>query len=296
MRVVDLPAQFDDGGFELLARALAWPPEGKLLLNAAPVTWSSPVAVLGLLTAGQALREQGLPTPTLRLPHAEEVRAYWARIGLLTHLAELFTLDGTMPRRRAAASTDALLPVTPVRASEDVHAVVEGIQSGASRLLVDELGLEASASMRFAMCLSEACQNIIEHAGTGGWVAVQVWTFRKRMAGRRVACIAASDAGVGFRRSLEATRARAHGDRWGDRVAIEDALFRGISRFRDPGRGQGLAGIKRFLHEWQGSIGIRSGTVRLTLAPKEDDTPPVEEHLPFFPGAQVQILIPARTG
>ena len=100
--------------------------------------------------------------------------------------------------------------------------------------------------MGFAMALSEACQNIVEHAGTSGWVAVQAYTFRRRL-GRRVVVIAVSDAGVGFRRSLESTQADASATAGATVAALEAALIQNVSRFRDPGRGQGLAGIKRYL-------------------------------------------------
>jgi hypothetical protein len=112
--------------------------------------------------------------------------------------------------------------------------------------------------MRFGMALSEACQNIVEHSGTSGWVAVQAYTWRRRL-GRRVVVIAVSDSGIGFRPSLEAAHARRYGDRWGDGAALECALIQGISRFRDPGRGQGLQGIKRYLARWEGKVSIRSG-------------------------------------
>ena len=140
--------------------------------------------------------------------------------------------------------------------------MVEKIRETASRILHGELGLERRPRMRFSMALSEACQNIVEHAGTSGWVAVQAYTFRRRL-GRRVVVIAVSDAGIGFRRSLESTHAKRFGERWGDGAALEAALIQGVSRFRDPGRGQGLAGIKRFLDQWKGKISIRSGTARL---------------------------------
>src|SRR5690606_38529283 len=143
-------------------------------------------------------------------------------------------------------TTDVLLPITAIRAAEDVHGVVGRIQEGATRILTSELRLEAKATMGFAMALSEACQNIVEHAGTSGWAAVQSYQWRKRL-GRRVVMIAVSDAGIGFRRSLEATEARKVGERWGDGAALESALLHSVSRFRDPGRGQGLAGIKRYV-------------------------------------------------
>ena len=201
-----------------------------------------------------------------------------------------------MPRVAASEDSDHLLDITPVGASDDVHQVVGRIQERAARMLSDELGLEAKATMGFAMALSEACQNIVEHAGTSGWVAVHLYNFRKRL-GRRVDRHRGQRRGrSGFRRSLEATQAKRFGDRWGDAAALEAALIQGVSRFRDPGRGQGLAGIKRYLSRWDGKISIRSGTARLSIVPPWDDDVPLAENLPFFPGSQVQVVIPAQEG
>jgi hypothetical protein len=143
------------------------------------------------------------------------------------------------------------------------------------------------------MALSEACQNIVEHAGTGGWVAVQAYHWRRKLA-RRVVVIAVADAGVGFRHSLEPSQAKRFGDRWGDAAALEAALIQGVSRFRDPGRGQGLAGIRRYLARWEGKIAIRSGTARIAIVPRWDDDVPLRDGLPAFPGSQVLLIIPAQ--
>ena len=119
------------------------------------------------------------------------------------------------------------LALSLTREPEDTERVIEANQpplwEGARRILAGELKLEAKATMGFAMALSEACQNIVEHAGTSGWAAVQAYTWRRRL-GRRVVVIAVSDAGIGFRRSLEAVQARRYGDRWGDGAALESAL------------------------------------------------------------------------
>jgi hypothetical protein len=147
--------------------------------------------------------------------------------------------------------------------------------------------------MGFGMALSEACQNIVEHAGTGGWVAVQTYSWRRRL-GRRVAVIAVADAGVGFRRSLEATQAKRFGERWDDATALEAALIQGVSRFRDPGRGQGLAGIRRYLNRWDGKLAVRSGTARMAMVPSWDDDVPLADRLPSFPGTQVLMIVPAH--
>jgi anti-sigma regulatory factor (Ser/Thr protein kinase) len=186
-----------------------------------------------------------------------------------------------------------LLDITPVAKSDDVHGVVDKVQKKAHEILVTELHLDAAATMRFTMALSETCQNIVEHAGRGGWVAVQTYRWQRRL-GRRVVVIAVSDAGIGFRQSLESTPGRPRSDRWDDGMALEEAVMRGVSRFRDSGRGQGLAGVRRFIAKWDGKFSVRSGSARLAIVPSWDEDVPLREHLPQFPGAQIQITIPER--
>ena len=77
-------------------------------------------------------------------------------------------------------------------------------------------------------------------------------------------------------------------------MALEEAVIRGVSRFRDRGRGQGLAGARNFLGKWEGKLSVRSGTARIAIVPPWDDDVPLLENLSPFPGAQVQITIPER--
>jgi len=293
-RLVEIPAQFDDRSFDQFAAAFAAAHSGgeRLLFDAHAAEWASPYGLVGLLAAGQAARKNG-DRPLLTAPVNPDVASYWARAGFFREAADLFEVHGKLPRIKPASESDVLLPVTPVRAAEDVHEVVSLIQQRASAILAAELGLDPKATMGFAMALSEACQNIVEHAGTGGWVAVQSYNWRRKLA-RRVVVIAVADAGIGFRHSLEPTQARRFGDRWGDAAALEAALIQGTSRFRDPGRGQGLAGIRRYLARWEGKIAIRSGTARIAIVPPWDDDVPLREALPAFPGAQVLLIIPAQ--
>lgn len=293
-RLVDVPVQFDDRTFDQFAAAFTAAQAGgeRLLFDAHSAEWASPYGLVGLLAAGQGAQRDG-ERPLLTAPTNSDVATYWARAGFFRAAADLFEVHGKVPRVKPAAESDVLLPVTPVRAAEDVHEVVSLIQQRASAILASELGLDPKATMGFAMALSEACQNIVEHAGTGGWVAVQSYSWRRRLA-RRVVVIAVADAGIGFRHSLEPTQARRFGDRWGDAAALEAALIQGTSRFRDPGRGQGLAGIRRYLARWDGKIAIRSGTARIAIVPPWDDDVPLRADLPSFPGAQVLLIIPAQ--
>ena len=70
--------------------------------------------------------------------------------------------------------------------------------------------------------------------------------------------------------------------------------FGGVSRYADPGRGQGLKGIRGYVYRFDGKLSVRSGTARIAMVPDWDDDPPREDGLSSFPGAQLQITIPKR--
>jgi len=293
-RVVDVPPQFDDRTFDQFARACGDLGADRVLFDAHATQWGSPYGLVGLLAAGQAAAEAGNgQRPLLTIPQDRDVAHYWARAGFFRHAADWFEIHGKVPRVAPAESSDVLLAITPVRGTDDVHEVVHTIQERAAAILSSEMGLEPTATMGFAMALSEACQNIVEHAGTSGWVGVQAYHWRRRL-GRRVVVIAVADAGIGFRRTLQATQAARFGDRWGDAAALEAALFHGASRFRDPGRGQGLGGIARYINRWQGKLSLRSGAARIALVPSWDEDEALADGLPPFPGSQVLLIVPAQ--
>jgi anti-sigma regulatory factor (Ser/Thr protein kinase) len=291
-RVVDIPSQFNDRTFEQFATACGGFTEDRILFDAHATQWASPFGLVGLLVAGQWAAEHGPERPLLTVPSDRDVAHYWGRAGFFQHAQDWFELHGKIPRVAPSHSSDVLLAITPVRGSDDVHGVVESIQDRSAAILA-ELGLEATAAMGFAMALSEACQNIVEHAGTSGWVAVQAYNWRRRL-GRRVVVIGVADAGIGFRRSLAATQSDRFGDRWSDATALEAALFHGASRFRDPGRGQGLGGIARYVNRWSGKLAVRSGAARIAIVPPWDDDEPLTDGLAEFPGSQVLMIVPAQ--
>ena len=74
----------------------------------------------------------------------------------------------------------------------------------------------------------------------------------------------------------------------------EAAFIPGLTRFPDSGRGQGIQQIRKQVRRWDGGISIRTGTARIADVPAWDDTPPMEEGLAPFPGAQIHIVLPAR--
>ena len=288
--IITVPPSLDDHSFEQVVEQLATvPPDAKLLVDARHTRWASPYGLTALLTLGQTREEKA----SFAVPDADETASYWARTGFFKFADEIYDLHGSVPKARGGESS-VLLEITPVIKSEDVHEVVGRIQQKAQQILSKELNIDAKATVGFAMTLSEICQNIVEHAGRGGWVAVQTYTWRKRLANRRVVVIAVCDAGCGFRQSLESAPGRVRNDRWDDAAALEEAVIRGVSRFRDPGRGQGLAGVRRYIGRWDGKVSVRSGTAKIAIVPSWDDDVPLAEKLAPFPGSQVQVTRPER--
>lgn len=292
--VIAVPPSLDEQSFEQVFEQLAPVPDGeKLLVDARHARWASPYGLAALLCVAQSRHERA----DFAVPENPDTLSYWSRTGFFRHAAELYDLHGHVPREREAHESDVLLELTPITRTDDVHGVVGRIQQKAADILHGQLNLDTAVTGAFGMTLSESCQNIVEHAGLGGWVAVQTYRYTKRL-GRRVVVIAVCDAGVGFRKSLESSPSHRHSDRWDDAMALEDAVLRAVSRFRhgDKGRGQGLAGIRRFVGRWEGKLTVRSGTARLAITPDWDEDVPMTESLPYFPGAQMQIVIPERLG
>jgi hypothetical protein len=287
--VISVPPSLDEHTMEIVFEQLApLPREEKVVIDARHTRWASPYGLTTLLCVAQSRLERA----DFTVPEHTDTASYWARTGFFRHAAELYDLHGHVPRHREGES-DVLLEITPIVQSADVHGVVGRIKDKSAEILHGQLGLDMAVTGRFGMTLSEACGNIVEHAGLGGWVAVQTYAYRKRL-GRRVVVIAVCDAGVGFRQSLESSPAHRVSDRWDDSRALEAAVLRSVSRYRgrDDGRGQGLSQIRKFIAKWNGKLTVRSGTARIAIVPAWDEDEAMQENMPLFAGSQMQIVIP----
>jgi hypothetical protein len=291
VKLVPVPATLDEASFEVLLEEAAGDGE-RVLFDARRLRWVEPFGMLGLLALGETLASRG-ERPLLQIPEGGEVPSYIERMGFFEQAAQCFELHGAKRRVVERAERDVLLEITPVRSHADVHTVVDRVHGRAASILTKQLGYPMAEALQFSVILSEVCQNIIEHAQAPGWVAAQTYSKTPRL-NRRVVKIAVFDLGIGFRGSLASTHATRYGARWGDASALEAAFIHGLTRFHDPGRGQGIQQIRRQVGRWRGKFSIRSGSARIADVPPWEDGPPLEEHLPAFPGAQIAIVLPAR--
>lgn len=290
MDVITIPSSLDDQTFEQVLEQLAvLPPDARILLDARFTTWASPYGLTALLTLGQTFHTRA----TLLVPEKEDTLAYWARARFFEYAADLFELAGHVPVMREERESGTLLEITPVSRSDDVHTVIERVKDKAAHIITQNLHLESRAVLGFAMTLSEACQEIVEHAGRGGWVCVQNFNWKKRL-DRSVVHIAVCHAGLTMRDRLAHDERRHTSERWDDGTALELEVIQGTSRFPDHDRGQGYKGIRGYLNKWQGKLSVRSGTARVTMVPAWDEDIPRRDGLTFFPGVQTLIVIPER--
>jgi hypothetical protein len=294
MKVITAPASLDERHFDGLVDGLDAEAGERVLVDARHTRWADPYGMIALLAVGEVAKRAG-ETPLLQLPDDPDVVSYIGRMGFFELAEEIYEIHGPSRRKKTETGTsDVLLEITPIRSYDDVHDVVERVNERGQAILTTQLHYPKTQAFQFTTMLSEVCQNIVDHAEGGGWVATQSYTWQKRLGGKRVVVIAVMDLGVGFKASLSSAHAARFVDRWNDAMALEQAFMHGLNRFHDPHRGQGLQQIRKNAGRWGGKVSIRSGTARITEVPDWDDTPPLEDGLPYFPGSQIGIILPAR--
>ena len=296
MKVITVPGSLDERSFDQLVEGLAGEGDGRVLLDGRHLRFADPFGMLGLLAVGQYVKRSG-EQAILQLPDEADVVGYMARMDFFDHAKDLFEIHGASKRKKAeeaSSTSDVLLEITAVNSHQDVHAIVDRVNTRAITILTTQLNYPRPQAAQFSTVLSEVTQNIVEHAEAGGWVATQTYTYKKRLGGRKVVIIAVMDLGIGFKASLTCAHATRFADRWSDATALESAFMHGLSRFHDPGRGQGLQQIRRNVNRWGGRFSIRSGTARIADVPEWDEGSPMDQDLAYLPGAQICITLPAR--
>jgi anti-sigma regulatory factor (Ser/Thr protein kinase) len=261
---------------------------GPSLFDLRETAFIDPYGMVGLLEMGELFESEGIKK-TLRLPESEEVLKYLERMDFFKFADRYFGLEPLKPRLSEkylrSSYSDVLLEITPIEKSNDIHFIVGKVKDRGHAILARHLNYDGNTINGFIVALSEVCQNIIEHSEYKGFVGIQKYHFQNL--NKNVVKIAVMDIGIGFRKSLsERLSLRS------DLDAIEKGLLHGASRFADKGRGHGLSAVRRFVKQWNGKLSIRSGTARLSIIPEWARGKAKEHNLAYFPGAQINIMLP----
>jgi anti-sigma regulatory factor (Ser/Thr protein kinase) len=276
--------QITEDTFEQVQRIFRTSP----IIDLHDVTFIDPYGMVGLLEIGELSKSKGT-RQTLFLPKSEEVIKYLERMDFFKFANTYFRLKPSEPeipeRYLRSSYSDVLLEITPIEKSDDIHFIVGKVKERAHAILARHLYYDEKAINGFIVALSEVCQNILEHSEDTGFVGIQKYHFQNL--NKNIVKIAVMDIGIGFMKSLSQRL-----ELKDDLDAIEKALFHGESRYFDRGRGHGLAAVRRFVNQWNGKLSIRSGTAKLLIIPDWAWGKEGEVNLIYFPGAQINIMLP----
>jgi len=258
------------------------------LIDLRETAFIDPYGMVGLLEMGELFKSEGIQKNIL-LPKSEEVLKYLERMDFFKFAERYFILEPLKPKISEkyfrSSYSDVLLEIAPIEKSDDIHFIVGRVKDRSHAILTMHLNYDENAINGFIVALSEACQNIIEHSEYKGFVGVQKYHFQNL--NKNVVKIAVMDIGIGFRRSLSERFSLKS-----DIDAIEKGLLHGASRFSDKGRGHGLSAVRRFVKQWNGKLSVRSGTAKLSIIPQWARGKAKEINLAYFPGAQINIMLP----
>ncbi|MEW6214588.1 MAG: ATP-binding protein [Nitrospirota bacterium] len=276
--------QLSDDTFESIILSAT----GNTPIDLRGIQFIDPYGMVGLLEIGEIFKSKGVQK-SIFLPESEEVLKYLERMDFFKFADRYFRLEPSKPqisgRYLRSSYSDVLLEITPIEKSDDIHFIVGKVKSRAYSILTRHLRYDERTINGFIVALSEICQNILEHSENTGFVGIQKYHFQNL--NKNVVKIAVMDIGIGFRKSLSERFSLKN-----DLDAIEKGLFHGASRYADKGRGHGLSAVRRFVKQWNGKLSIRSGTARLSIIPGWARGKAKEANLTYFPGAQINIMLP----
>jgi hypothetical protein len=169
----------------------------------------------------------------------------------------------------------ALIP--PVRIPDSATPLSENVAGPRFAERLADMGWLPAEAQALSGVVRDLSRNAIEHAQAPAWVAAWQTTPGELR-------IAVADSGPGFAGSLGLNE---------EQYALREALLRGRSRFAEPGRGLGLQRVAHVVGRLGGRMRVRSRTVELA-GPLPWRNSAVRMHLPYFPGVQVEVVIPTR--
>ncbi len=240
--------------FDALVAEQLWFDQERPAIDLTNVTFISSAALAQIAAICHGLDADG-KRAVLVVPEPA-VRTYLVRSGFVAAVEAVADLDPPLrPMDRAfqaqRGSSPLLIEVTRLE-----YDALPDLLGRIALVLRDWLGYTQRDADSAAIAISEVSQNGLDHGkGAPCFLAMQVYGAGTG----QFLNVGVADCGVGLRRSLERNPANSYNS---DDEAIRDAMDLGTSGYEDPTRGTGLWHLLQITHEYQGSVQIRSGTVK----------------------------------
>ena len=253
----------------------------QVTLNLSQISFVDPFGLAGLAVLTESLGRRTRVPPVIVLPTNQSVTGYLSRLGAWDHLGRISELrsDAPLASHVSGQDSDVLLELSRISAAADIQKILGNL----SAIIENNLGYSRTSVNAVMNTLSELCQNIVDHSDTTGWAVAQRY---HRSNGSCFVWIGVADAGVGIKQSLGA---RYPVQNWTHFDSIVYALKKNVSRL--PNRGLGLHMVNKIVNEFRGSLHIRSGDSRLSVADRAEGIPGA-----WFLGTQVGISLSENSG
>lgn len=240
-------------------------------------------ATMGLALLVRSACRQGY-TPTIYAPASDDVRSYLARQDFFEVISPWYKIPQELQdlKQRRWHDNPRVAPLTLIESEDCISPVVNRVQ----QLLVSpEFGVSKPVADGVSKILSEALQNVPQHASVGlNWTEPGIAVLQMYPGALELAI---GDTGVGLRASLRGTRVAAgKSDQQLQTMVLRD----GLSRIPDIGRGNGLPFVAATIVRLGGLLRMQSGesvTFVTTIGYRY-------KSCSTFPGTQLWIRIPCR--
>lgn len=234
-----------------------------LILDFSNVDKAFANGMLGVIAIVTELRRQG-SVVDIHLPTTESARTFFATTSW-THLLNPAYKDGYKPNRKHF--------VKHFGSFEEIPPIINHFME----IIIGHIQMPKDVLAALEWSITEICDNVINHAEseTGGFLQVIAYPQNDLVA------FTVADAGKGILQSLkEGVPALTT-----DLEAIEEAIKVGVTRNKNAGQGNGLAGTLRITTMTGGSLDILTGTGRLLL--EKEDQRTFNSSTKRFPGTCV---------
>ena len=247
-------------------------------LDLSDVEAIDPYALLVLVVTAREYRKrrQGQMLP-LDWPRNDRIRTRLNRMGFPQWLGRRSAAEAS-PVDPASSVAQ---PITQIDTERSVRRIVETFD----RRLALRYPLTEQSRRGLVRIMLELFQNIPQHANATGDAPDVLGLAAMEELSQQQLMLAVADDGVGLRGSLS-TR-----ETYSDVThaqALNEILFKGISRHEDPGRGGELRRIARLIKTWDGTLVIRSGDGVLYMDSEHGDV----YETPFLAGVQIAVSLP----